>query len=45
MRIAGKIHDKGDYQRARADWGQALRLDPNNATARSNLELLRQQGY
>jgi tetratricopeptide (TPR) repeat protein len=32
---------KEDYTHARADWEKALQLDPNNATARHNLEQLR----
>ncbi|MDR3342401.1 MAG: hypothetical protein LBT14_06370 [Treponema sp.] len=32
------------YTRVRADWTEALRLNPNNATARNNLEILRQMG-
>jgi Flp pilus assembly protein TadD len=36
---------KEDYARARADWEKALQLDPNNAVARQNLEVLRKQGH
>jgi tetratricopeptide (TPR) repeat protein len=36
---------KGDYDRAIADWEKALQLDPNNTTARSILETLREMGY
>ncbi|MDR0601039.1 MAG: tetratricopeptide repeat protein, partial [Treponema sp.] len=31
---------KKDYARARADWEEALRLEPGNADARDNLEML-----
>ncbi|MDR2158913.1 MAG: tetratricopeptide repeat protein [Treponema sp.] len=37
-------YEKGDYARARADWEQALQLDPSDPDARQNLEILRQQG-
>jgi cytochrome c-type biogenesis protein CcmH/NrfG len=36
---------KEDYRRARADWEKALQLNPNDATARQNLEVLRGMGY
>jgi Flp pilus assembly protein TadD len=36
---------KEDYSNARADWEQALRLDPNNVDARNNLEVLRKEGH
>jgi Flp pilus assembly protein TadD len=29
---------KNDYDRAIADYNEAIQLDPNNATARNNLE-------
>jgi tetratricopeptide (TPR) repeat protein len=37
-------YDKGDYQRTRADWEQALRINPNNANAKENIEKLRKEG-
>jgi tetratricopeptide (TPR) repeat protein len=37
----GAYHNKGDRTRARTDWNKALELDPNNATARNNLEATR----
>jgi Flp pilus assembly protein TadD len=37
--------DRGDYDRAIADYSQAIKLDPNYALARNNLEVLRKQGY
>jgi len=37
---------KGDIDRAIADWEAVLRIDPNHALARHNLERARQQrGY
>jgi Flp pilus assembly protein TadD len=38
-------YNKKDYRRARADYEKALQLDPNDATARNNLERLRGMGY
>ncbi|MDR1218571.1 MAG: hypothetical protein LBK73_03065 [Treponema sp.] len=35
----------GDYARARADWERVLRINPNHATVRNNLEVLRQMEY
>jgi cytochrome c-type biogenesis protein CcmH/NrfG len=43
--LAGAYAIKEDYARARADWTEALRLDPNNADIRQSLDLLRQMGY
>jgi tetratricopeptide (TPR) repeat protein len=37
-------YNKGDYQRARADWNRALQLDPNNTYSKANLEKLRKEG-
>jgi tetratricopeptide (TPR) repeat protein len=36
--------NKKDYKRARADFEQALQLDPDNAIARNNLERLKKEG-
>jgi Flp pilus assembly protein TadD len=36
---------KGEFESAIADFTQAIRLDPNNADARSELEWLRKKGY
>jgi tetratricopeptide (TPR) repeat protein len=38
-------YDKKDYARAHADWEKALQLNPNDANARNNLEVLRGMGY
>ena len=37
-----KYWDKGDYESARKEWGEALSLDPKNADARAGLERLGQ---
>ena len=34
---------KNDLDRAITDWEAVLRLDPNNAMAKRNLEIVRQQ--
>jgi Flp pilus assembly protein TadD len=36
---------KGDYIHARADWEQAVKLNPNDEQSRANLEWLRGMGY
>ena len=35
--------NKGDYNRAIADFEATLRLDPNNADAKENLNFVKQQ--
>jgi Flp pilus assembly protein TadD len=37
-------YGKEDYARARANWEKALQLNPNDADARNNLEVLRDEG-
>jgi tetratricopeptide (TPR) repeat protein len=40
----GVVYDKkSDYDRAIADYNQAIRIDPNNTVARQNLEIARQK--
>jgi tetratricopeptide (TPR) repeat protein len=36
---------KAEYDRVRADWTEALRLNPSDTNSRNNLETLRQNGY
>ena len=33
-----KLYDQGDYQAAISDYDEAIRLDPNHITARTNRE-------
>jgi hypothetical protein len=40
-----KVKHFGDYRRAKADFEQALRIDPNTPNVRNNLERLRREGY
>jgi tetratricopeptide (TPR) repeat protein len=37
--------EKGDHDRAMADWEKVLQINPNLSQARNNLERLRQMGY
>ncbi|MDR1058880.1 MAG: tetratricopeptide repeat protein [Treponema sp.] len=36
---------QGDYRRARADWEQVLRINPDDTDTRDVLEMLQWEGY
>jgi tetratricopeptide (TPR) repeat protein len=44
IKSGSAYYSKGNHDRAVADYNEALRLDPNLAYARRNLEIARRRG-